>query len=429
MKVAFLVTGSGGSFYCSNCYRDMLYLRAIKSVPGMEAVAVPLYLPPEKVYIESGFDTNVFFGAISLYVREKFHFLEGMPSFFDKILDAPPLLRLAAKSAGSTRTDGLEDLTLNMISSQNSIRNNEIIRLVRYLESIGKPDVIHLSNALIIGLARQIKEHLDVKIVCSLLNEDDWLNEMAEPFRSQAWKMIAEEAQYVDAFISPSRYYSEFFVAKAGPSVKNVHVVPSGIDLSERMERHRSDSAPAIGFFSRVSYHNGFDKMADAFIKLKKERGMEDLTLNVCGGYTSDDKQFINQQIGKIKKEGFRSFIRIFPGFHGRGKYEFFDSIDVMSVPVRKYDGYGLYILEANASGIPVVQPATGAFPEIIGTTKGGILYSVDDVDTLASNLYELLTDSSRAVSLGSAGRSMVESKLNNTIMAANMHSVYSSLK
>ena len=44
-----------------------------------------------------------------------------------------------------------------------------------------------------------------------------------------------------------------------------------------------------------------------------------------------------------------------------------------MSVPVRKHDGYGLYLLEANAAGVPVVQPATGAFPEIIERTRGGI--------------------------------------------------------
>jgi glycosyltransferase involved in cell wall biosynthesis len=37
------------------------------------------------------------------------------------------------------------------------------------------------------------------------------------------------------------------------------------------------------------------------------------------------------------------------------------------------YDGYGLYILEANSVGIPVVQPSTGAFPEIIEKTGGRI--------------------------------------------------------
>jgi glycosyltransferase involved in cell wall biosynthesis len=425
MKVAFLVTGSGGSFYCSNCYRDMLYFRAVKMVPGMEATAIPLYLPPEKGYIESGFDTNVFFGAISLYIRGKVHFLGNMPSFLDKILDAPPLLKIAAKQAGTTRTQGLEDITLNMINSHYSSREKEVKRLVNYLVKNGKPDIIHLSNALIIGLARQIKQLIDVKIVCSLQNEDDWLNEMAEPFQSQAWNMIAEESRYVDAFISPSCYYKDFFISRAGFTGDKVYIVPSGIDLSDVRMSARTGGAPAIGFFSRVSYNNGFDKLVDAFLSLKHEKEFSELTLHVCGGFTSDDKPFIAEQIRKIKDNGFKSSVRIYPGFQGKGKQEFLDSIDILSVPVRKYDGYGLYILEANAAAIPVVQPATGAFPEILEMTAGGIIYHPDDVNTLTDNLRSLLADKAMARSYGNEGRKMVTSKLTHQNMADGMHSVY----
>ena len=428
MKVTFLVTGSGGSFYCSNCYRDMLYFRAVKNMGGMESAAIPLYLPPERDYMESGFDTNVFFGAISLYIREKVHFLGNMPSFLDKILDAPPLLKIAAKRAGTTRTEGLEDITLNMINSHNSTRDKEVKRLVRYLIKNGKPDIIHLSNALIIGLARQIKQLMDVKIVCSLQNEDDWLNEMAEPFQSQAWKMIAEESQNIDAFISPSNYYKNFFITKAGFPGDKVYVVPSGIDLSDIMESAKTTSAPALGFFSRVSYHNGFDKLTDAFISLKHEKEFSDLTLHVCGGYTSDDKPFISEQIKKIKENSFKSYIRIYPGFQGAGKREFLNSIDILSVPVRKYDGYGLYILEANASGIPVVQPSTGAFPEILEMTQGGILYTPDTVQELADNLKLLLRDKVMAKHYGSEGRKRVIARLTHENMASGMYEVYRNL-
>jgi glycosyltransferase involved in cell wall biosynthesis len=406
----------------------MLYFRAVKMVPGMEAAAVPLYLPPEKVYIESGFDTNVFFGAISLYIREKVHFLSNMPAFLDKILDSAPMLKIAAGMAGTTRTEGLEDITLNMINSHNSSREKEVKRLVKYLVRNGKPDVIHLSNALIIGLARQIKQLMDVRIVCSLQNEDDWLNDMAEPFQSMAWKMIAEESGNIDAFISPSVYYKDFFAGKAGFPGDKIHVVPSGIDLTDVGESTKAEGLPAIGFFSRVSYHNGFDKLADAFIMLKNEKEFSGLMLHVCGGFTSDDKPFIRQQIEKIRKNGFKSSVRIYPGFQGNGKQEFLNSIDVLSVPVRKYDGYGLYILEANAAGIPVVQPATGAFPEILEMTRGGILYQPDDIETLSENLRTLLRDKTRAKDLGREGRRMVTARLTHGTMAAGMHSVYKSL-
>jgi glycosyltransferase involved in cell wall biosynthesis len=425
MKIAFLVTGSGGSFYCSNCYRDLLYLRAVRMTPGVTATAIPLYLPPEKEYLESGFDTNVFFGAISLYIREKIHILEQMPSFMDKILDAPPLLRIAAKRAGTTRSEGLEELTLNMIDSHHSSRTREVGRLVKYMEKTGLPDIIHLSNALIMGLARQIKELTDVKIVCSLQNEDDWINEMAEPYQSQAWKMIYNEADAIDAFVAPSNYYRDFFVSKTGISSEKILVVPSGIDTSQVTASRKMHGDPAIGFFSRVSYHNGFDKLADAFIMLKKEERFKSLTLHVCGGYTADDKPFISEQIQKIKSMGYKSSVKIYPEFQGSSKEAFFNSIDLMSVPVRKYDGYGLYILESNATGIPVVQPSTGAFPEILERTRGGLIYEPDTPDELARNIGRLLNDPTQSENLGREGRKQVLASMTLERMSEDLKNIY----
>src|SRR5665648_241115 len=109
MKIVYLITGSGGSFYCGNCYRDMIYLRAIRKVPGLTATAIPLYLPPDETNEETGLDTNVFFGAISMYLREKVPFFRNMPAFLDKLFDSAPMLKMAANRAGTTRTAGLED--------------------------------------------------------------------------------------------------------------------------------------------------------------------------------------------------------------------------------------------------------------------------------------------------------------------------------
>ena len=67
---------------------------------------------------ESGLDKNVFFGAISMFIREKVPGFRNMPGFFDKLLDSPPMLKMAARRAGTTRTTGLEEMTLNMIKGR-----------------------------------------------------------------------------------------------------------------------------------------------------------------------------------------------------------------------------------------------------------------------------------------------------------------------
>ncbi|MBK7132574.1 MAG: glycosyltransferase family 4 protein [Bacteroidales bacterium] len=430
MKIVYLITGSGGSFYCGNCYRDMIYLRAIRKVPGIQASAIPLYLPPEDDVVESGMDKNVFFGAISMYLREKVPFLKNMPVFFDKIVDSGPMLRMAAKRAGTTSSEGLEDMTLNMIKGENAFPEKELQRLVDYLCRDGKPDVIHLSNALIIGLARQLKRKIDVKIVCSLLNEDDWTIEMAEPYQSKAWSLIAREAPNVDAFLTPSEYYKKFFISKTGIEDRRFYVVPLGLDPDhDILSVVKKDNWPAIGYFCRINAHNGFDKLVDAFIKLKLQDTLPGLTLHVSGGYTGVDKSFIAEQIRKVKEAGLKSFIRIYPEFHGNSKQQFFSNIDIMSVPVRKYDGYGLYLLEANAAGVPVVQPATGAFPEIVAKTGGGITYSVDDIDGLTEALSNMLNDKVLMAELGAKGKEKVLKELSLEKMSANLSIVYKGLQ
>lgn len=428
MKIVYLITGSGGSFYCGNCYRDMIYLKAIRKVPGITATAIPLYLPPDETNIETGLDTHVFFGAITMYLREKVPFFRNMPVFLDKFFDSAPMLKMAARRAGTTRTEGLEDMTLSMIKGENAFPEKELQRLIKYLTKDGKPDIIHLSNALIIGLARQLKKRLDVKIVCSLLNEDDWIDEMVEPYQSKAWKLISQEAVNVDTFITPSKYYKELFISKTGVSGVNFHIIPLAIDAGDSNIIQKKDNYPALGYFCRINSQNGFDKLVDAFIELKTGNCLPGLTLHVSGGYTGDDKSFIAEQIKKIKTHGLKSFIRIYPEFQGNSKQEFFSNIDIMSVPVRKHDGYGLYILEANAAGIPVVQPATGAFPEILEMTMGGITYSPDTVTELSASLLRLFKDNSLRAQLGSNGREKVNKELSLDKMSDGLSEVYNSI-
>jgi glycosyltransferase involved in cell wall biosynthesis len=426
MKIVYLITGSGGSFYCGNCYRDMIYLRAIRKVSGINASAIPLYLPPDDV-TESGMDKNVFFGAVSMYLREKVPFLKNMPVFFDKIFDSGLMLKMAAKRAGTTRTEGLEEMTLNMIKGENAFPEKELQRLIDYLCKDGKPDIIHLSNALVIGLARLLKSKLDVKIVCSLLNEDDWIDEMTEPYQTGAWDLIAREANHVDAFLTPSNYYKDLFISKTGIHGDNFNVIPLGFD-PDLKKIEKADHYPSVGYFCRINSQNGIDKLVDAFIELKSTGKIPGLTLHISGGYTGDDKPFIADQIKKIKEKGLKSFVRIYPEFHGDSKQQFFNNIDVMCVPVRKHDGYGLYLLEANAAGVPVVQPATGAFPEIIGRTGGGLTYFPDTVSELSACLVKIMSDRDLCYELGKKGRESVLKELSLAKMSEGLSGVYNSL-
>ena len=208
----------------------------------------------------------------------------------------------------------------------------------------------------------------------------------------------------------------------------NFNVIPLAIDSGNLDIKRNNNHSPALGYFCRINSQNGFDKLVDAFIYLKKENIIPDLTFHVTGGFTGDDKPFISEQIKKIKQSGLKSFVRIYPEFQGNSKEEFFGNIDIMSVPVRKHDGYGLYILEANAAGIPVVQPDTGAFKEIIEMTKGGVTYSPDSVEDLSAALIKLFSDDKLRLNLGEMGKENVNKKLSLEKMAEGLSMVYNEL-
>ncbi len=85
-------------------------------------------------------------------------------------------------------------------------------------------------------------------------------------------------------------------------------------------------------------------------------------------------------------------------------KVQFFHDIDVLSVPSGYHEPKGLYLLEAMACGVPVVQPNHGAFPEILARTGGGVLSRSERGADVADALYELWKDPARAAALGRAG-------------------------
>ena len=107
------------------------------------------------------------------------------------------------------------------------------------------------------------------------------------------------------------------------------------------------------------------------------------------------------------------------------GKLEFLRQIDVLSVPTVYREPKGLFVLEALAAGVPVVQPRHGAFPELLERIPGGVLVNPEDPVDLAEQLYELLQDVEACRSLGQQGLQVVHQQYNADQMAAATWDVY----
>ena len=157
MKIVHIVPGSGGTFYCQNCMRDNELIKSLKTL-GHEIYMVPMYLPISVDDHETEDDTPVFYGAINIYLKEKLPFYRHAPIWLEKIFDSQPLLKYAAKKSGSTRASGLEEMTISMLKGEEGRQATELDHLIKFLQKEIQPDVVHLSNALLLGLAKRMKE-------------------------------------------------------------------------------------------------------------------------------------------------------------------------------------------------------------------------------------------------------------------------------
>ena len=428
MKIVHLVPGSGGSFYCGNCMRDSVYVNALRDL-GNDVIMLPLYLPlNENDYGNFG-DNKVFFGAVSLYLKQQVSWLRNMPNWLEKLLDSPILLRLAAKKAGSTRASGLEEMTISMLKGEEGRQKQELKQLVTWLNTEEhKPDIIHLSNALLIGMAHQLKKELQVPIVCSLQDENVWLDVMDEPYRTTCWEMIEERSAHVDAFVSASHYFSAFIQTRIQLPVKKIFTVRAGIDINQYHQRTEVPNIPCIGFLSRLCESNGLELLIDAFILLKKNAKHSTLQLKLTGGKTGDDHDFLKRMHKKLAKYKLLNDVEFVHNFYGEARHTFLKQISVLSVPVLIGEALGLYQLEALASGIPLVQPNLGAFPEIIKATEGGWIYEPNTSEALADALNEALSNSDELFKRGQNGRRNLEHKFNSKMMAGDIVEVYETL-
>jgi len=424
MKIVHIIPGTGGAFYCENCVKDGSLVKALRQL-GNQVTMIPMYLPLTDDEPDISGNTPIFFGAVNVYLQEKYPFLLHAPHWLNQLLDSPALLKFAASKAGSTRASGLEEMTLSMLRGEAGNQQTQLEQLVTWLKDEVQPDVVYLANAFLLGLARRIKQELHVPVVCALQDEDTWIQTMQENYVPLVWATLAERAQDVDAFVPVSQYYANIIANPLRIPPEKLQVVPIGINLEGYEPAPLTFDPPVIGFLSRMSESLGLGTLVEAFIKLKQDERLQSLKLHITGGHTADDQPFLDQIKTRLAAEQFLGDVKFFSDFDKNHRVEFLQSLTVMSVPMKCGEAFGIFQIEALAAGVPVVQPKIGAFPEIIEATGGGLIYEPNTVDALTEALASLLLNPPLTRTLGQKGLQAVTERFTNEYMAKQLLAVY----
>jgi glycosyltransferase involved in cell wall biosynthesis len=424
MKTIYLVPGSGGSFYCQNCVRDLALVKALRG-QGADALSIPLYLPVQDGEITNGKAPPVFYGAIQLYLGHTYPKLNWLIRTGGRLMNASWLLKWAARKGGTTSARELESLTLSMLHGENGRQARELDELVTWLKHEGKPDVVHLSNALLLGLAKRLKQQLRIPVVCSLQDEDHWIDAMSPEGAQSVWGLMSERAADVDVFLSVSQYYADTMRKRMRLGADRIRVVPLGIELNGFDESPPPFEPPVIGYLSRLCESMGFGRLIDAFIQLKSLPQFRQLRLRATGGSTPADESFLAAVRDRLARLHLEADFEIVADFDRPQRLSFLKSISVLSVPVPRGEAFGAFQIEALAAGVPLVQPRVGAYPEIIHQTGGGVLYDPENPEGLVTALRQLLSDPARARALGVRGRQVVREQFGIDKMASSTLQIY----
>lgn len=423
LRIIQIIPGSGGSFYCGNCLRDSKFFDSLRN-QGHKVVKIPMYLPLFSDEHDIS-DIPVFYGAISIYLKQLYPIFRKAPAWFDRMLNSKPMMKLAASMAGSTRAKGLEDMTVSMLMGEDGKQQEELAKMVDWIAEHCQPDVIHLSNALLLGLAKQLHEKTGAPVVCSLQDEDVWVDVMQPSFRQKVWDLMHTKSADVAAFVAVSDYYAKATTNWMNLPVEKVETVHLGVDPDDYEYINSTQKKRVVGYISRMCESNGLDLLVDAFVKLKEKKDTDDIQLMITGGATGDDTRFLKDLKKKIAGFAWKDDVMFWDEFEGEPRMKFLEQVSVVSVPVKNGEAFGIYLSEAMAAGIPVVQPALGAFPEIVNKAGGGVVYEPNEPGKLADALHGVLSDSEKLERLSKEARESVINHFNINLQGEKLVDIY----
>src|SRR5829696_698896 len=405
MRILSVTAGAAG-MYCGSCSRDNALAVELIS-RGHDVTLLPLYTPtnPDEPNVSRD---RVLFGGISIYLQQYMALFRRTPRFFDRLWDSPRVIHAFASRSLSTDPKMLGDLMVSMLEGDRGVLRKEFAKLLEWLADEPTPDVINLPNSLLISLARPLRDALGRPVSCTLQGEDLFLSDLIEPYRSRAIDLIRRQAADVDAFIAVSDYYVPVMAKLLAVPESRISVVPLGINMTGYQRRPSGGSADGIfrvGYFARLAPEKGLHFLADAYQRFRRKLPPDArVRLEVAGYIGRAQRPYLEEVTRSMAAAGLASEFTYHGAVDRDGKLAFLQTLDLLSVPATYDEPKGVFLLEAMASGVPVVQPRRGTFTEMVENCGGGLLVAPNDPAALADGLFALWHDREKADALGRRG-------------------------
>jgi glycosyltransferase involved in cell wall biosynthesis len=420
-------TGGAGTMYCGSCLRDNALAAALLA-RGHDLILSPVYTPT-RTDERNVSEEHVFFGGISVFLEQYSALFRHTPRALDRLWDSSWALRMASKRQIKVDPESLGEMTVSMLKGEHGFQAKEIAKLLDWLRREPRFDIIIIPYSLLLGLAEPLKRELKVPLGCTLQGDDLFLDGLGPSYKQQSLDLIRDASRHVDGFFPVSEYYRDFMPGYLGVPRDKMHVIPIGINMEGYSPRRAGPGDVfTVGYFARIAPEKGLHVLCDAYVRMRSRAGAGKMRLIAAGYLPPEHQAYLDGARDTLRKAGLEGeFV-----YHGEvdrtEKIRFLQGLDVLSVPTVYEEPKGMFLLEAMASGVPVVQPRRGAFPEIVAKTGGGLIVDADDPDALADGILALRRDPARAAALARAGAAGVREHYDVNRMAETAETVYAAV-
>ncbi|MBX3449800.1 MAG: glycosyltransferase family 4 protein [Planctomycetaceae bacterium] len=420
MHVAIITAGGAGMF-CGSCMHDNAWARALRHA-GVEVSLIPLYTPLT-LDEENLAESRIYLGGINVYLHSRYRWWQSLPRFVKRVVDSPGLLRWATRHGVSSDASELGELTIATLAGSDGPLKSAINDLRSHISQL-KPDVVCFSNVMIAVALRGIRSAFTGPAIGVLQGDDVFLDGLIEPYRSRSLDLIRGHMGEFDGFISHSEYNRQHMANMLQFDPSRCRLLPLAIDcdLHTGHPHPRGKAPPTIGYFARIAPEKGLLQLVDAAVALQQR--IPDLHL-IAGGYLGAAyRDYYDEVCRRAAPLGERFKYLGSPSSHAE-KVAIIQSSHVFSVPTPYQEPKGLYVLEANANGVPVVQPRHGSFPELIESTGGGLLVEPDNQSALCDGLERLLLNDEERLALGREGHRRVRQTHHIPLLAEQTRTLF----
>ena len=181
------------------------------------------------------------------------------------------------------------------------------------------------------------------------------------------------------------------------------NIIPNGVDIDHfspdvtPIEKF-NDGKLNILFVSRLEKRKGLNYLIEAFKQVQQE--IPNSRLIIVGPGTRLRRKYEKQ----VSRDGLKDVI-----FTGLVSYEelprYYKTADVFCAPATGRESFGIILLEAMATGKPIVASSIDGYATVVADKVEGLLVPPGDAEMLARTLVSLLTDQALRQEMGAKGR------------------------